>query len=119
MNQHILVVDDDYRVRQLYRTMLALAGFSVDTAEDGLSALHKIEAERPNLVVLDLEMPRVDGCEVLTELRSREDTHDIPVVVVTGTDFGDAVAEQAPVLQKPCEPDELISIIEQHLPGAA
>ena len=116
----ILLVDDDRAMLQLYRTALALAGFDVETADDGLGALQKIDADPPSLVVLDLQMPCVDGLAVLSELRANRSTWNIPVVVVTGTDGQDAAAAQASaVLRKPCEPAELIAAIEQYLPSAA
>ncbi|MGH9370749.1 MAG: response regulator transcription factor [Vicinamibacterales bacterium] len=122
MRRHrILVVDDDRGIRQLYRAALMLAGFQVETAEDGLGALRRIDEGRPDLVVLDLHMPRIDGLAVLSELRANSDTVNVPVVVVTGTEYqfapGDGGAST--LLKKPCEPEELISVIEHHLRSAA
>src|SRR5688572_24055575 len=117
--KRILVVDDDTSLLQLYRTALALAGFAVETAGDGLGALQKIDADPPNLIVLDLHMPCVDGLAVLSELRANSSTIDIPVVVVTGTECGLGVAEAAETLRKPCAPDRLISAIEHHISYAA
>lgn len=113
--KRILVVDDDQSVVQLYRTALSLAGFKVDTAEDGLGALQKIDNELPHLIVLDLHMPCVDGLTVLSELRANSNTWNIPVVVLTGTDCDFAITEASVVLKKPCEPERLISAIEQHI----
>lgn len=117
--KRILVVDDDRSVCQLYRTALSLCGFSVDTAADGLGALVKIDEEKPDLIVLDLQMPCVDGLAVLDELRANTDTGTIPVVVVTGTDPRRAVEQASVVLRKPCAPDALISAIEHQLEAAA
>jgi len=114
----ILVVDDDQRIRQLYRTALVFAGFDVDTAEDGLSALQKIDNDRPHLIVLDLQMPRVDGVDVLNELQANRYTLDIPVVVVTGVDSPPKLPCTSSVLTKPCGPEELISAIEHRLHAA-
>jgi DNA-binding response OmpR family regulator len=115
----ILVVDDDRMLRQMYRTALLLAGFRVDSAEDGISALRRIDECRPDLIVLDLHLPRLDGLTVLSELRSNSDTWSIPVVVVTGADYQYAVAQANAILRKPCEPEKLLSVIEQHLTPAA
>jgi DNA-binding response OmpR family regulator len=117
--KRILVVDDDRSIRQLYGTALLMAGFAVDAAEDGMSALNKIETQRPDLIVLDLHLPRIDGLSVLSDLRANSDTWSIPVVVVTGADYRYAVAQASAILQKPCEPERLISVIERHLGAAA
>jgi DNA-binding response OmpR family regulator len=115
----ILIVEDDDALCQLYRSALTLAGFRVETADDGLAALRKIEARRPDLIVLDLHLPLVDGLAVLSELRANSDTWSIPVVVVTGADYQYAVAQASAILHKPCEPDTLISVIERHLHNVA
>lgn len=112
-------MDDDSSIRQLYKTALLLAGFQVETAEDGLSALRKIEEARPDLIVLDLHLPQVDGLAVLSELRANSDTWNIPVVVVTGTDHQYAVAQASSILRKPCEPETLLDVIARHLNPAA
>ena len=117
--KHILVVDDDRALRQLYSTALLMAGFAVGTAADGMGALNKIDETRPDLIVLDLHLPRVDGLSVLSELRANSDTWSIPVVVLTGTDYQYAVAQASAILKKPCEPERLISVIERHLSTAA
>ena len=117
--KRILVVDDDRSICQLYRTALTLSGFSVEVAADGFGALLKIDAQKPDLIVLDLQMPRVDGLSVLDELRANTDTEEIPVVVVTGADHRRAASQATAVLTKPCEPEALISVIEHHLQIAA
>lgn len=113
--KRILVVDDDHAIRQMYRTALTMAGFRTDTASDGMSALRMIDERRPDLIVLDLHLPQVDGLTVLSELRANSDTGDIPVVVLTGTDFNGAVVQGSTVLKKPCEPEQLIDVIQRHL----
>lgn len=118
--KRILVVDDDRTILQLYRTALVIDGFQVETADDGISALRRIDEQCPDLVVLDLQLPNLDGVSVLSELRAHSDTWGVPVVVVTGTDYSRAVAQASSILRKPCEPDRLISVIEEHLvPSAA
>ena len=113
--KRILVVDDDRSVVKMYRTALSLAGFKVATAEDGLGALQKIDNELPDLIVLDLHMPCVDGLTVLSELRANSNTWSIPVVVLTGTDCDFAITQASVILKKPCEPERLISAIERHI----
>jgi CheY-like chemotaxis protein len=117
--KRILVVDDDRSICQLYRTALSLSGFIVEIAADGFGALVKIDERRPDLIVLDLEMPRIDGLAVLDELRANAGTFSIPVVVVTGTDQQRPVAQASAILRKPCAPEALISVIEDQLQAAA
>ena len=79
--KRILVVDDEEDVQILIRRILSDAGYAVDSASDGQEALEKIDERRPDLVVLDLMMPGLDGWGVLENLRKRPDPP--PVVVVT------------------------------------
>ncbi|WP_028849873.1 response regulator transcription factor [Thermocrispum municipale] len=80
----ILVVDDDRAVRDSLRRSLEFNGYSVDLASDGAQALEMIDANRPDAMVLDVMMPRVDGLEVARRLRSRGD--DLPILVLTARD---------------------------------
>ncbi len=84
MAVNILVVDDDRAVRDSLRRSLMFNGYAVETAHDGQDALEKIEAARPDAVVLDVMMPRVDGLEVCRRLRSTGD--DLPVLMLTARD---------------------------------
>ena len=77
----ILVVDDDRAVRESLRRSLTFNGYTVDTAGDGIEALEKIVAERPDVAILDVMMPRLDGLEVCRRLRSTGD--DLPILVLT------------------------------------
>ncbi|MFM9377501.1 response regulator transcription factor [Gordonia sp. VNK21] len=80
----ILVVDDDRAVRESLRRSLTFNGYTVETAGDGLEALEKVVADRPDLMVLDVMMPRLDGLEVCRRLRSAGD--DLPILVLTARD---------------------------------
>jgi len=80
----ILVVDDDRAVRESLRRSLSFNGYTVELAVDGLDALEKILANRPDAVVLDVMMPRLDGLEVCRRLRSAGD--DLPILVLTARD---------------------------------
>ena len=80
----ILVVDDDRAVRESLRRSLTFNGYTVDLATDGLDALEKVAATRPDAVVLDVMMPRLDGLEVCRRLRSAGD--DLPILVLTARD---------------------------------
>jgi two-component system response regulator MprA len=80
----ILVIDDDRAVRESLRRSLAFNGYTVDLAEDGVEALEAITNERPDALVLDVMMPRLDGLEVCRQLRSSGD--DLPILVLTARD---------------------------------
>lgn len=80
----ILVVDDDRAVRESLRRSLTFNGYTVDLAVDGIDALEKATAERPDALVLDVMMPRLDGLEVCRRLRSTGD--DLPILVLTARD---------------------------------
>ncbi|MCB0932640.1 MAG: response regulator transcription factor [Mycobacterium sp.] len=80
----ILVVDDDRAVRESLRRSLSFNGYTVSLAEDGVEALDAIANERPDAVVLDVMMPRLDGLEVCRQLRSTGD--DLPILVLTARD---------------------------------
>ncbi len=80
----ILVVDDDHAVRESLRRSLTFNGYQVELAEDGLAALSSIAKSRPDAVVLDVMMPRLDGLETCRRLRSTGE--DLPVLVLTARD---------------------------------
>jgi two-component system phosphate regulon response regulator PhoB len=83
MTHRILVVDDEPDITALVTYHLARAGFRVSTANTGTDALRAAREERPDLVVLDLMLPGASGYDVLAELRSREETRDVGVILLT------------------------------------
>jgi adenylate cyclase len=85
----VLLVDDDEVVRRGVRQALEPIGWKVTEAEDGQLAVKSLIAARPDVIILDLMMPNMDGFEFLDELRSRSDWQDIPVVVITAKDLTD------------------------------
>jgi diguanylate cyclase (GGDEF)-like protein len=82
-NQKILVVDDEEHIRKIVKFQLEKAGYAVETAEDGVEALKAIEGSPPDLVLLDLMMPNMDGYEVCKRLKSNYQTNHIPIIMVT------------------------------------
>jgi len=84
---HALVVDDDEAVRSLFRRSLEDDGWTVDEAENGAVALKRSSERRPDLVLLDLMMPVMDGFDFLLEFRCREDCRPVPIIVVTAKDL--------------------------------
>ena len=83
MTYRILVVDDEPDITALVAYHLAKAGYRVSTASSGAEALKAASEERPDVVVLDLMLPGLSGYDVLTELRSREETRDVGVILLT------------------------------------
>jgi CheY-like chemotaxis protein len=92
LNQHaattpddvrVLFVEDDASVAQMYRLKLELDGYLVDVAGDGLLALEKARSEQPDIIFLDIRLPKLDGLSVLEALREDESTARIPVVILS------------------------------------
>jgi chemosensory pili system protein ChpA (sensor histidine kinase/response regulator) len=80
---NVLVVDDSLSARRTLAQVITDAGYEARTAVDGLDAIDAIEERIPDLILLDLEMPRMNGLELAAHLRSDRQTHDIPIVMVT------------------------------------
>ena len=114
----VLVVDDDADLRQLFRLALALAGYQVIEAADGLDALRVLEGHRPDAVVLDLDLPMLSGHVVRQELAAQPHTRDIPVVIVTGLPGDHAELEANCMLRKPVSPDRLVATLKKCLGSA-
>jgi adenylate cyclase len=104
----VMVVDDDYDARRIYSDYMRSKGLSVTTAADGRKAIQKANDLKPDVIVLDLAMPRVDGWTVLKTLRESSWTATIPVIVVSAvTDARDEAfyAGCDTFLAKPCPPE--------------
>lgn len=89
--KRILVVDDEEAIRLLYKEELTEEGYEVDLAVDGVDALRKVEAARPDLMTIDLRMPGMDGIELLGRVRVMH--RDLPIIICTAygdfrSDFG-------------------------------
>jgi len=110
----LLVVEDDHVLRDLYRVTLSLSNFAVHACEDGLDALHYLDQSRPDVIVLDLDLPRISGTVLYDEIRARRRAERVPIIVVTGLpDIPDL--PEAVVMRKPVTPDQLIKAIENTL----
>ena len=88
-------------------------------AADGLTALRVVDEYHPDLVLLDLMLPQVDGWTVLREFQSRPSTRNIPVVVVTGSDSPAQLSHAKAVIRKPVDPDYIASVVARHLPSVS
>ena len=118
MKAHLLVVDDDPRITDLLRRILAYEGYSVATAASGDEALNRTLERAPDLIVLDVMLPVLDGLEVVQRLRAADD--NVPVLMLTARD---AVADRVKGLEagaddylvKPFAPEELVARVKAML----
>ncbi|MBV9864905.1 MAG: response regulator [Abitibacteriaceae bacterium] len=124
MSKKILAVDDEKHIVRLVQINLEREGYEVVTASNGREALEKVAAEKPDLLVMDVMMPEMDGFEALKKLKEDAATADIPVIMLT------AKAQDADVfrgwqsgadlyLTKPFNPQELITFVKRIFQGQA
>ena len=112
----ILLVDDYPDALETWSLFLQLKGYEVVTAQDGRTAVDLAISEHPHVVVMDLDLPVLSGCEAARLLRGRADTASIPLIAATGYSQGSQLDEARragfdSVLVKPCDPDELVAEI--------
>ncbi len=110
----VLVVEDTQETYELLADVLAAAHFDVVGAENGIDAVDTAVKLLPDLIVMDLSLPLMGGCEATRLLKSDERTRDIPIVVLTGHHNFAEMARQAgcdAFLTKPCPPEKLLSEI--------
>jgi DNA-binding response OmpR family regulator len=120
MPYRVLVVDDEPHVARLVEINLTQLGFEVKSAGDGEECLAQVAAEKPDLVILDVMMPRLDGFETLSRLRADPATADLPVIMLTARAQDDDTFEGYGrgaqwYLTKPFAPDELRSTVRRVL----
>jgi CheY-like chemotaxis protein len=113
----ILIVEDDESLRALWRTALRLEAFDVVEAGDGLDALKLVEASPPDLVVLDLGLPHVDGVSVREDLAAQFFSRTIPIVVITGSNADLSRLGVSCVLRKPVTVDQVVRVVRQCMPS--
>ena len=114
----VLVVDDDEVIRRLIAVNLQLEGFEVETAVDGQDCLDRVTDIAPDVITLDVMMPRLDGWETAVRLRRSPDTAHIKVVLITARAQEDDKARGARVgadayLTKPFDPNEMIRVVRE------
>ena len=126
--KRILVVDDEPDVRNFLATCIEDAGFNVETAVDGVDAMAKIEANKPDLMTLDMVMPRHSGIKLMRKLRQNEEWADIPIIVITAhaqDEFGSEDVKKFEAfathhrpkffLEKPVTPAKLVKAVGEIL----
>ena len=112
MAKKILIVDDMSSIRMMYKSYLR-GEFDIAEAENGLEALQMIEQSRPDLIILDVAMPKMDGIECCRRIKSHPETKHIPIIIVTA--LGDHAQKNAAVsagcdsyIHKPVRKDRLV-----------
>ena len=118
----ILIVDDEKLTRSLLQRNIVLAGYDVVVASNGNEALKKIEEYTPDLIVVDLVMPEMNGFETCRHIRSNDRTKKTPVIVVSAlqsqSDIAEAKNSGADVfLTKPVKPGDFINEVKKFLPS--
>ena len=118
MSKTVLVVDDQPHIVRLIQVNLEKEGFQVVTAGDGVEGLARFREVKPDLVILDVIMPRKDGFEVLREIKMDEELAETPVVMLTvkthNADIVEGLKEGAEMyLPKPFHPKELVALVKR------
>jgi DNA-binding response OmpR family regulator len=119
----IFFVEDDTVVVQMYRARLMREGFGVEVAEDGLVAVRMLAAMKPDIVVLDLMLPKLNGVEVLKYIRSNPALKETPVIILSNAHMTRLAQEAAEIgaeralLKSSCTPSQLITTINDLLSG--
>jgi DNA-binding response OmpR family regulator len=119
--RRILCIEDDSEMTDLIRLILARKGFEILVAGGGQVGIRKVREEKPDLVLLDLMMPDMDGWEVYQQMKADEKTKDIPVIVVTAKAqsidkvLGLHIAKVDDYIAKPFSPQELMESVEKVL----
>ena len=121
MTKQVLLVDDDALMHRLFQHHLERAGYKMISAMNGRDALDLAARQRPNLIIMDIMMPDMDGVAALRELKKGDNTRDIPIIIITAN--GNALARKesensgaALFLTKPFSPTQLLDEIRRIVP---
>lgn len=120
MAYKILVVDDEPTIVRLMEFILARQGHTVLVAINGEEALEKIKSQHPDLVLLDIMMPRIDGYEVAQRLRADGETAELPIIMLSAKAQEEDIRKGVDVgvdeyITKPFTPDHLVQVVAKHL----
>ncbi len=124
MERTVLIIEDEKLIIVSTQMVLEAAGFRVESATNGEDGIAKAKSLCPDLVLLDIMMPGIDGWETLTRLKRDAATSNIPVVIFTAREHArghqkSAEMGAADYFRKPFEPDELIELVEKHVAQSA
>ncbi len=118
MSKTILVIDDEPDFVAVLKSRLEAHNFDVQTAFDGYEGLQRIEKQKPNLIILDIEMPEMDGYTFVLEFKKKYTMKDIPIIVLTAKDELQDIFELEGIhsyLTKPFEHEDLLKRIKDYL----
>ena len=125
----VLVVDDDVDIRKVVSKLVEKSGYEAIEAKDGVEGMGKVREHKPDLIILDMLMPKESGVRMYHELKTEESLRDIPVIVLSAIpkksflksqkvldEFaGQSVPEPEAYIEKPEEPEELIALMKKIL----
>ena len=119
MQRTVLIIEDEKLIIVSTQMVLEAAGFRVESATNGEDGIAKAKGQTPDLILLDIMMPGIDGWETLTRLKRDPATAGIPVVIFTAREHARGHQKSsemgaADYFRKPFEPDELIELVEKH-----
>jgi len=119
----ILIIEDDPLMSRMYQKIFSFEGYEVDLADNGADGLEKVRSQKPNLVLLDIMMPKMNGLEVLSKLKSDPETKGLPVVILTNL-AGEKDAETAMskgavkyIVKSEYEPKQVANMVKEVLAG--
>ncbi len=121
MPKKIVYIEDDLEMTYLIKMILERKGYEIISTNDGMEGFEVIEREKPDLVLLDLMMPNIDGWDIYHQLKSNENTNQIPVIVISAKAqpidkvLGMQIAKVNNYISKPFKPQELLESIESIL----
>lgn len=117
----VLLIEDDESVQALYKRVFSLEGFEIEIADGGQAGLDRVEAYHPDIVLLDMMMPSMNGLEVLSKLKASPSTNQIPVIALTNISemriSEEAISRGAAMylIKSDTEPDKAVSIVRDLL----
>ena len=120
MQRTVLIIEDEKLIIVSTQMVLEAAGFRVESATNGEDGITQARTQAPDLILLDIMMPGIDGWETLTRLKRDSDTAEIPVIIFTAREHARGHQKSsemgaADYFRKPFEPDELIELVEKHI----
>jgi two-component system cell cycle response regulator DivK len=121
MTKHILVVEDEEDNRQILRDLLTTAGYEMTEAVNGEDALVEVAKQRPDLILMDIQLPAMDGYETTRRIRINPDLKSLPIIAVTsyalaGDESKALAAGCDAYVSKPYSPRQLLEKIREYLP---
>ena len=119
-NRRVLIIEDNFDNLFIYKTLLEHRGFTVMTATDGKTGLHMAKEEQPDLILMDVSMPGVDGWQATSALKADKSTSSIPIIILTAhalaadQKHADEVGADG-YIPKPAEPMQVLTAVERTL----